>query len=161
MKSFYNPKQSALRLMFSPKKLSGSITIANSLQKHAKGKVQKGAKVFDWENALTFSISDEEADEIVLSLHTKNDISLQHFPTEGNVKGVSYLHVRILDYTSNNHPKRLNVTINRKIGNVNQSVTYTTLSLYQTRSFIKFLKFVSELPYWAEMAAVFGFNWPK
>ena len=154
MKILYS-KSAALQLAISPRKLTGSFTIARGFDTNRRGPVQKGERAFDWENALVFAINDEEADQILEEIKVKDSVELRHFPQDGQSKATSYLSIHKRDQS------RITIVITKVSGPDKLTLSYTTLNRWQTRSIMRFLMFVRDLPQHQELAKVIAFNWPS
>jgi len=144
MKVFYNPKVSALKLELAES--CGFIALAKTtLKPHEK--YVRGEKCFDWQNAVKFKISDEEADLILENLRGKKfKMTLEHYPTDGK----SYCNI---EYDPKTRLMIVAVTVVK--GDDKRSVSYRTTTIAQTKQIIKWLQLVSYSTFMFDLMYIF------
>ena len=144
MIQFTNIKKSAIQLSLDYKYGAGKVLAANLLPgvNVQGGRVQKGQRVFDWENALRFSLFPTEAAEIytalVKSQLPQDGINIQHSPKADFRQSVSSL------WITSSQPY-LNITVSKREGDNNQTCSYG-MKGGEIRLFILWLDEVSKIP---------------
>ena len=153
--NYFNPKKCALGLEYDAERKCGVLEFAPSLNPEGhKGPVDKGTKVFNWEQKKRFNIYATEAKKMFVDIKelvnnpdvekTRDMGRIAHSPTGNFSDSLSEIHFTA--YKPEGKDNTYYTLTYKKTENkaTTASISYTFLDMYELAIFMDFLEFVGK-----------------